>query len=576
MAKIFRAKRLIIKGLQLVVILGFISISFPSYAQIGKPKIYKNGIVVSATQQASEAGVEVMKKGGNAIDAAVAVNFALAVTYPDAGNIGGGGFMVIRLANGEANTLDFRETAPGGASKTMYQDKNGKVIPGLSREGYLAVGVPGTVDGMVQAVKKYGKLSLKEDMEPAIRLARDGYPLSYGNATMLNKYKNKFLKYESSKKYFTKSDGTAYKEGDLFRQTDLANTLERIANEGRDGFYTGKTAQLIVDQMKTGHGLITIKDLKDYHSVWRRPFNTHFGDYELIMMPPPSSGGIAITQILKMISPYDIHSLGYNSARYIHLLTEAERRAYADRTYYLGDPDFVRMPIRQLTSETYLKKRMSSFKWDKATRSSEISHGVIAGYHEHMETTHYSVVDPQGNAVSVTYTLNGAFGSHVSVLEAGLLLNNEMDDFSAKPGVPNMYGLLGGFANSIQPHKRMLSSMTPTIVTHHGKLRMVLGSPGGSTIITTVLQTFLDISAFGMDAQQAVSALRFHNQWYPDEIFYEAYAINHDTAVKLKAMGHHLHQWSSYIGRANCILIQKNGLKQGGADPRGEDYTAGF
>ncbi len=374
---------------------------------------------------------------------------------------------------------------------------------------------------------------------------------------MLNKYQNKFLKYESSKKYFTKQDGTVYKEGDLFRQSDLAKTLERIANDGRDGFYSGKTAQLIVNQMKSGHGLITLQDLKEYHSIWRRPITTHFGDYELIMMPPPSSGGIAITQILKMIAPYNIHSLGYNSARYIHLLTEAERRAYADRTYYLGDPDFVRMPIRQLTDDAYLKKRMSSFKWNKATRSSEISHGMIAGFHEHMETTHYSVVDPQGNAVSVTYTLNGAFGSHVSVMGAGFLLNNEMDDFSAKPGVPNMYGLLGGFANSIQPHKRMLSSMTPTIVTQNGKLRMVLGSPGGSTIITTVLQTFLDISEFGMDAQQAVSALRFHNQWYPDEIFYEAYAINHDTAVKLKAMGHHLHQWSAVHREGKLYFFTK-------------------
>ena len=547
------------------------------HAQAGIAKTYHHAVVVSANSDASHAGVEVIRQGGNAVDAAVAVGFALAVTYPEAGNIGGGGFMVVRMSNGETNTLDFREVAPFGASRTMYQNKDGDVVKGLSREGYLAVGVPGTVDGLVRAHAKYGKLPLKTDMEPAIELARKGYQLSYDQARVLNYYRDKFLHYASSSKYFVKPDSTLWKEGELFKQEDLAKTLELIAEKGRDGFYTGKTADLIVQQMKDGHGLITHEDLAKYHSIWRKPITADYKNYQLIMMPPPSSGGIVIKQILKMVEPYGVDSLSYNGSRYIHLMSEAERRAYADRAYFLGDPDFVKMPLSYITSDKYLKKRMSNFSWTHATRSKDVDHGKVPGFSfkEHKETTHFSIVDPDGNAVSITYTLNGGFGSHVSVAGAGFVLNNEMDDFSAKPGVPNMYGLLGGEANAIQPDKRMLSSMTPTIVTQNGKLRMVLGSPGGSTIITTVLQTFFDMSVFHMNAQQAVSAPRFHMQWYPDQINSEPYAIHKDAADALLKMGHHLHQWG-YWGRANCVFIKANGDREAGADPRGEDDAFGY
>ncbi|HKJ46117.1 MAG TPA: gamma-glutamyltransferase [Balneolales bacterium] len=567
-------KKLITSTLILFASLLFYSLA---YAQVGIPKTYKKAIVVSATKEASEAGIEVMKEGGNAIDATAAVCFTLAVTYPEAGNIGGGGFMVVRLSNGDVNTLDFRETAPAGASRTMYQDKNGNVIKNLSREGALAVGVPGTVDGMINAVRKYGKLSLEKDMAPAIRYAQNGYRLSYNNAKALNYYRNKFLRYKGSSQYFTKPDSTLYHEGDLFKQTDLANTLKLIADKGRAGFYSGRTADLIVKEMKKQHGLITLKDLKNYHSIWRKPIKAQYDDYNLYMMAPPSSGGVAIKQILNMIKPYKIRRYGFNSAKYIHLMTEAERRVYADRAYYLGDPSFVHMPIKYLTSQSYLKKRMSTFSWQHATRSSEVSHGKVPPhYHESTETTHFSIVDSEGNAVSVTYTLNGGFGSHVSVTGAGFLLNNEMDDFSAKPGVPNMYGLLGGEANAIQPHKRMLSSMTPTIVTKNGKLNMVVGSPGGSTIITTVLQVFMNIADFGMNVQQAVAAPRVHNQWYPDQIFYDPYSFTNDTKKILNKMGHHLSRRSRYVGEADCIRILANGERSGGADPRGENYTAGY
>jgi len=548
-----------------------------SDAQVGIPKIYKNAIVVSATKEASEAGIQIIKQGGNAVDAAVAVCFTLSVTYPEAGNIGGGGFMVVHLSNGEVNTLDFRETAPASASRTMYQDKNGKVIKNLSREDVLAVGVPGTVDGMVNAVKKYGRLSLKQDMAPAIRLAQQGYHLSYGNKNALNRYRNKFLRYKGSSMYFTKPNSTLYQVGELFKQKDLAHTLELIAEKGREGFYSGHVADLIVKEMKARNGLITYDDLNNYHSVWRKPIVAHYKDYDLYMMPPPSSGGVAIKQILSMISPYDLKQFGFNSAKTIHLLTEAERRVYADRAYFLGDPSFVSMPIKYLTSKSYLTKRMHNFSWDHATRSSQINHGIVPKpHHESMETTHFSVVDPEGNAVSITYTLNGGFGSHVSVIGAGFLLNNEMDDFSAKPGVPNMYGLLGGEANAIQPNKRMLSSMTPTIITKNGKLNMVLGSPGGSTIITTVLQVFLDIADYGMNVQQAVAAPRVHNQWYPDKIFYDPFSFTNDTKKILEKMRHHLFMRKHYVGEADCIVIKNDGSRSGGADPRGENYIAGF
>lgn len=559
----------------------FLSAGFmvqPAAAQVGTAKSFKKGMVVSATRQASEVGTQIMQQGGNAVDAAVAVNFALAVTFPVAGNIGGGGFMVIRMHDGTINTLDFRETAPGKATRTMYQDDEGNVVRRRSRFGSLAVGVPGAVDGMVRAIEKYGNLDLRQVLEPSIKLARDGYKLSYEQARDLNGHRADLMHFDGSRIYFTKPDSTLWHEGDLFVQKDLAETLERIAGQGRDGFYSGKTADLLVKEMQKQNGLITKEDLANYRSVWRDAVKTDYKGYSLYIMPPPSSGSVAIAQILNMIEPYDIGSYGYASTRAVHLVTEAERRAFADRAYFLGDPDFVDMPVRQLISKEYAKKRMASFSWDKATPSSEVDHGEIPGYNlkESFETTHYSVVDPEGNAVAVTTTLNSGFGSKVSVSGAGFLLNNEMDDFSAKPGVPNQFGLIGGEANAIQPNKRMLSSMSPTIVTQNGELRMVLGSPGGSTIITTVLQVFLNVAEYGMNIQQAVAAPRVHHQWLPEQIFYDDYAFDKQTMKELKAMGHKMGQFGGYVGRADCIFVDSTGTRYGGADPRGEDWVSGY
>lgn len=544
-------------------------------AQLGEPKSFNNGLVVSATEQASQIGVDIMQKGGNAVDAAVAVNFALAVTYPQAGNIGGGGFMVISLANGTVTTLDFRETAPQQASQDMYLNQNDAYQEQKSRVGALASGIPGTVDGMIRAVRRYGNLPLEIVLQPAIRLAREGFPLTYDLANILNDHAEEFKQYEATADYFLPEDDSSWDEGDLLVQKDLANTLDRISRFGREGFYSGITADHIIETMNRHGGIIGYRDLNQYSSKWREPISAEFNDYTLHMMPPPSSGGVAIKQMLYYLQDFRLDTLGFNSANYIHLLTESMRRSFADRAKFLGDPDHSNIPIDYLTSSFYNDDRFESFNWDSASSSQKISHGKLPAIQESYETTHFSIVDPQGNAVSVTTTLNGWFGSKVSVAGSGFLLNNEMDDFTAKPGEPNQFGLIQGKANAIAPGKRMLSSMTPAIVTKNGAVHMVLGAAGGPRIINTVLQNFLDMSVFDMNAQQAVSAPRIHHQWMPDQLFFEKYTISPDTRIVLKQKGHQLKAINS-VGRAHIIRVDSVGNRNSGVDPRGTGHALGF
>jgi len=543
-------------------------------AQVGWSKAYDQAVVVTAEEHASKVGKQILRQGGNAVDAAVAVQFALAVTVPRAGNIGGGGFMVIQLADGTSTALDFREKGPLEATRDMYI-RDGEVIPELSRVGALASGVPGVVDGMVKALQRYGNLPLETVMAPAIKLASEGFPLSWKLADELNSYAEDLAQFASSKKYFTKPGGQPFKEGDLFVQEDLAATLKRIANHGRAGFYSGETADLIVKQMEKEGGLISYEDLDSYESKWREPVKARFHDYELSIMPPPSSGSIAIAQIMHMLEPYDLKELGFNSAKYIHLVTEVMRRAFADRAHFLGDPDFVDIPRDTLISEGYNLQRMQSFSWDKATSSTELQHGDIPMYSESPQTTHFSITDKNGNAVAVTTTLNGSFGSKLSVDGAGFLLNNEMDDFTAKPGEPNMFGLIQGEANAVGPEKRMLSSMSPTIVTKDGKVRMVLGAAGGPRIITATFLSFLNLAVFNMNAQEAISAPRFHHQWMPDKLYYETMALSPDTRQLLETMGHEL-QDRPTVGRGHIIFVDENNKKQGAADPRGDGRVEGY
>lgn len=546
-----------------------------SHAQVGSAKSYENGVVVTAEQRASEIGRDILKQGGNAVDAAVAVQFALSVTLPRAGNIGGGGFMVLHMADGTDKALDFREKAPLKASADMYL-RNGEYVPHLSREGALSVGVPGVVDGMIKAIERYGRLPFETVIKPAIDLAKNGYKLSWAEAHVLNEYTDVLKKYDGSRTYFTKDNGAKkWQEGDLFVQKDLAATLQRVSDMGRDGFYSGKTADMIVSEMKKQDGLITYKDLDAYNSKWRDPIETSFQGYDLHIMPPPSSGSVAIHQILDMLKPYDLKSYGFNSAKYVHLVTEAMRRAFADRAYFMGDPDFVDIPMQKLLSKEYNKQRMQSFSWDQASSSDEIGHGKIPTFHESKETTHYSVVDKDGNAVGVTTTLNGNFGSKVAVSGAGFFLNNEMDDFTAEPGEPNMFGLIQGKANAIAPEKRMLSSMSPTVVTKDGKVRMVIGAAGGPTIITATLLNFLNMAVFGMNAEEAISAPRFHHQWMPDKLMFENFGLSPDTQEKLTQMGHNLKPIES-LARAHIIYVDENGVKYGAPDPRGHGDAAGY
>lgn len=543
-------------------------------AQVGWAKSYENGVVVTAEKHASKIGRDIMEQGGNAVDAAVAVQFALAVTLPRAGNIGGGGFMVIHLSDGTTKALDFREKAPMKASKDMYI-RDGEYVSELSREGALAVGVPGVAEGMITAIERYGRLPLEAVLDPAIELARNGYKLSWTQAEDLNSRSEVFKKYDASEEYFVKDDGAPWKEGDLFVQEDLANTLERIARFGRDGFYSGETADLIVREMRQQGGLISYNDLQNYESVWRDPVRATFRGYELYIMPPPSSGSIAIHQMLDMLKPYSLKDQGFNSAKYVHLVTETMRRAFADRAYFLGDPDYAEIPQQKLISDEYSKQRMESFDWNRASSSDNLNHGEIPSFEESTETTHFSILDGDGNAVSVTTTLNGSFGSKVAVSGAGFSLNNEMDDFTAEPGEPNMFGLIQGEGNAIEPGKRMLSSMSPTIITQNGDVRMVVGAAGGPRIITATLQNFLNIAVFGMRPQQAISAPRFHHQWMPDQLYFEEFGLSPDTQAKLEEWGHELTPRGN-VGRAHTIYVDENSLKYGSPDPRGDGVAEGY
>lgn len=543
------------------------------------PVTAHNGMVVSAEVEASQAGVEILQKGGNAVDAAVATGFALAVVHPTAGNVGGGGFMVIRFNDGRSTSFDYREKAPAAASRDMYLDENGEVIEDLSLRGHLASGVPGSPAGLLLAHERYGRLPLDVVMAPAIRLAADGYRISRGKAASFNRNYERFSQYPGTRKYFTKgSPELQYKAGELFVQKDLADVLRRIRDRGRDGFYRGKTAELIVAEMERGGGIITLDDLASYEAVEREPLQSTYRDHRIISMGPPSSGGVALAQLLNAVEPYDIREMGYNASATVHLMGEAMRRVYADRAEWLGDPDYYDVPVEALIDKEYMQRRMATFDPNRADSSVQITYGDPLAY-ESTETTHYSVVDREGNAVSVTTTINGSYGSYVVVDGAGFFLNNEMDDFSAKPGVPNMFGLVGSEANAIEPGKRMLSSMTPTILEDpEGRLFMVIGSPGGGRIITIVYQAILNVIDHGMNIQQAVNAGRVHHQWLPDVLEYEPRALARDVQDNLLARGWNLRSAGTW-GRADGIVVRylpDGVLLEGGADPRGEDVAVGY
>lgn len=534
--------------------------------------ITEKAMVVSARIEASKIGSAILEKGGNAYDAMVATHFALAVVYPVAGNIGGGGFMVYRNNDGTKGALDFREKAPITAHKNMYLDAEGNVIENKSVLGAHAVGIPGSVAGLLEVYKKFGSLPFKELIQPAIDLARNGIVVTKKQQSDLENARERFNKVNNYKSVFNKE----WSKGDLLKQEDLAQTLERIRDFGKDGFYKGKTANLLVDYVTELGGIITHEDLEKYEAVWRKPIEFNYKDYTITSMTLPASGGVCLAQILKSVEPYNLSEIAHNSTKYIQLLTEAERRSYADRAHYLGDIDFVEVPIDSLTSKNYINKRMRSFSWNKATPSSEVSNGKILGY-ESDETTHYSIIDQFGNAVSVTTTLNTGYGSKVVVKGAGFILNNEMDDFSSKPGVPNVYGLVGSKANAIAPEKRMLSSMTPTIVEQNGKLKMVVGTPGGSTIITSVLQNILNVTEYNMGMQESVDSPRFHHQWLPDVIRMEPNGFTPETKTKLESLGYKILEKNSLIiGRVDAILVLQNGKLEGGADKRGDDAAVGF
>ena len=540
----------------------------------------ENGMVVSTSAQASKVGIEILKQGGNAIDAAAAVGFTLAVTSSSNGNLGGGGFMVTRMAGGETFTLDYREMAPESAYKDLFLDSSKNVIEGKSTGTHYASGIPGSVDGLLRAWMDHGSgnISINQLLESAINYAENGFELSKYEAERFNNNKSFLSKHAETKKIFTRDD-RKWRRGDIFYQKDLAETLKRIAKYGRDGFYKGKTADLIVAEMKNVTDWITLKDLDNYISKYRKPVIGEFKGLEVISMGPPSSGGILLVMMLNMYTSFgevnntDVFNLKFNSSEYVHLITEIERRAYADRATHLGDSDFWKVPSEMLLSKTYAKDRIQNINTKRSTGSNEVKAGDKP-FSESEETTHYSVIDKHGNAVSVTTTINSGYGSGITVTGAGFILNNEMDDFSSKPGVPNMFGLIGNEANAVEPYKRPLSSMTPTIVLKNKKPFLILGTPGGSTIITTVFQNILNVVVHDMSIKKAVDAPRFHSQWLPDQTDYEKNSLSKKTITKLKKLGHKL-ELRGYIGEANGIMID-NDLYLGGADKRGENSAAGY
>ncbi|MBI3949345.1 MAG: gamma-glutamyltransferase [Acidobacteria bacterium] len=548
---------------------------WPTDAATRRPARAKHGMVASTSEMASQVGVEILKKGGNAVDAAVAVGLALAVVYPVAGNLGGGGFMLIRRADGRTTMLDYREMAPARAHREMYLDEHGNVIPEASTVGYRAVGVPGTVAGFAMALEKFGSLSWAGVAAPAEKLAREGFVVRDSLTRSLKGYSSLLSRFPDSNRIFLR-DGHPYQEGEILRQPELAVTLRRLIERGPREFYEGETARMIADDMTKNGGLMTLEDLKTYRVVERQPSRTTYRGYEIITAPPPSSGGVALIEMLHMLEPYDLASLGHNSSEYVHLLVEVMRRAFADRAEFLGDPDFSRIPVAGLISRAYAEKHRETIDLKRATPSAEIGHGNPLAY-ESEQTTHYTVVDAAGNIVSNTYTLNGGYGSGVVARGTGILLNSEMDDFSSKPGVPNQFGLIQGEANAVGPQKRPLSAMTPTIVLKDGRAVFAVGSPGGPTIINTVLQVILNVIDFKMNIQQAFDMPRVHHQWLPDEITYEPFGLSRDTVEALKQRGHKFRDTPRFIGDAHGIMIEpETGIRLGASDARLDGRAVGY
>ena len=527
-----------------------------------------NGVVVSAHPLASKTGLDILKQGGNAVDAAIATQLALAVVYPGAGNLGGGGFMVARLQNGQVVTLDYREKAPGKAHRDMYLDEKGNAQTDKSQNGHLSAGVPGTVAGLFASMK-YAKLPFAKLIQPAINLAEKGFAITESEARSLNNYRDEFIKYNTISPAFVKDQ--PWKAGDTLIQKDLANTLKRIRDKGQKGFYEGKTAELIVAEMQRGNGMISLDDLKQYRAKWRTALQIPYKGYTIVTMPLPSSGGIILAQMLRMVENEPLKQYGFHSLQSVQLMTEVERRAFADRGKWLGDADFYKVPVKTLISSEYAKERMKDYVPDKAGSSKDVQPGIIA---ESEETTHLSVYDKNGNAVAVTTTLNGGYGSKTVVGQAGFLLNNEMDDFSVKPGVPNMYGAIGAEANAIAPGKRMLSSMTPIVILKGNKPFLVAGTPGGTTIPTSVFQTVINVIEFGLTTEETVNKPKFHHQWLPDELYVEN-DFPGNIVERLKQIGYTV-KTRGQIGRTEVIMIHPNGKIEAVADKRGDDDARGW